>query len=39
LRRKHQRIKTGNKRPIQKAMTRNDRIKSRLTHDLGGSNT
>ena len=39
LRRRHQRMKTGNKRPIPKAMTRNDRIKSRLTHDLGGSNT
>src|SRR5262245_15111894 len=39
LRRKHQRMKTGNKRPIPRAMTRNDRIKSRLTHDLGGSNT
>jgi hypothetical protein len=39
LRRKHQRMKTRKKRPIAKAMTRNDRIKSRLTHDLGASNT
>ena len=39
LRRKHRRMKTRKKRPIAKAMTRNDRIKSRLTHDLGGSNT
>jgi transposase len=39
LRRRHRRMKTGNKRPIAKAMTRNDRIKSRLTHDLGASNT
>lgn len=39
LRRRHRRMKTRNKRPIAKAMTRNDRIKSRLTHDLGVSNT
>jgi transposase len=39
LRRKHQRMKTSKKRPIAKVMTRNDRIKSRLTHDLGASNT
>jgi transposase len=39
LRRKHQRMKTRKKRPIAKVMTRNDRIKSRLTHDLGASNT
>jgi transposase len=39
LRRKHPRMKTRKKRPIAKAMTRNDRIKSRLTHDLGASNT
>ena len=39
LRRRYRRMKTRNKRPIAKAMTRNDRIKSRLTHDLGVSNT
>jgi hypothetical protein len=39
LRRKHQRMKTRKTRPIAKVMTRNDRIKSRLTHDLGASNT
>ena len=39
LRRKHQKMKTRKKRPIAKVMTRNDRIKSRLTHDLGASNT
>lgn len=39
LRRRHRRMKPRNKRPIAKAMTRNDRIKSRLTHDLGVSNT
>jgi len=39
LRRRYRRMKTRNKRPIAKAMTRNDRIKSRLTHDLGASNT
>jgi hypothetical protein len=39
LRRKHQRMKTRKKQPIAKVMTKNDRIKSRLTHDLGASNT
>jgi len=39
LRRRYRRMKTLNKRPITKTMTRNDRIKSRLTHDLGASNT
>jgi Helix-turn-helix domain len=39
LRRRHRRMKTSNKRPIAKAMTRNDRIKSRLSHDLGAINT
>jgi transposase InsO family protein len=39
LRRRHRRMKTRNKRPIAKAMTRNDRIKSRLTHDLGATHT
>ena len=39
LRQRHPRMKTPNKRSIPKAMTRNDRVKSRLTHDLGGSNT
>jgi transposase len=39
LRRRDRTMKTRNQRPIAKAMTRNDRIKSRLTHDLGARNT
>jgi hypothetical protein len=39
LRRRHRKMKTGNQRPSAKAMTRNDRIRARLTHDLGVSNT
>jgi Helix-turn-helix domain len=39
LRRRHRRTKTVKKKKIVKAITRNDRIKSRLTHDLGARNT
>jgi transposase InsO family protein len=39
LRRRRRKMKIGKNRKIAKAMTRNDRIKSRLTHDLGASNT
>lgn len=39
LRRRRRKMKIGKNRKIIKAMTRNDRIKSRLTHDLGVSNT
>ena len=39
LRRRHRRMKNRNKRPIARVMTRNDRIKSRLTHDLGATHT
>ena len=39
LRRRQRRTKIAKNRKIAKAITRNDRIKSRLTHDLGGSNT
>jgi hypothetical protein len=39
FRRKQRRTKTGKKAPITKTIERNDRIKSRLTHDLGASNT
>jgi hypothetical protein len=39
LRRKHRRAKIHKNRKIAKAITRNDRIKSRLTHDLRPSNT
>jgi hypothetical protein len=35
LRRRQRRTKIGKNRKIAKAMTRNDRIKLRLTHDLG----
>ena len=39
LRRKQRRTKIGKNRKITKAITRNERIKSRLTHDLGASDT
>ena len=39
LRRKHRRAKIRKNPIIVKAITRNDRIKSRLTHDLRPSNT
>lgn len=39
LRRKHRKTRTGEKPPISKAMTRNDRIRARLTHDRGVSHT
>ena len=39
FRRKHRKIKTGKKRRIAKAIQKHDRIRSRLTHDLGASNT
>jgi hypothetical protein len=39
LRRRRRRTKIKKNRKIVKAITRNDRIKSRLTHDLGASNT
>jgi transposase InsO family protein len=39
LRRKHRRTKTVKKKKIVKAITRNERIKSRLTHDLRARHT
>jgi hypothetical protein len=39
LRRRQRRTKIGKNRKITKAITRNDRIKSRLTHDLGATHT
>jgi len=39
LQRRRRKMKIGKNRKIAKAMTRNDRIKSRLTRDLGASNT
>lgn len=39
LRRRRRKMKIGKNRKIIKAMTKIDRIKSRLTHDLGPSNT
>jgi transposase InsO family protein len=39
FRRKHRKPKTGKKPPVAKVITRNDRVRSRLTHDLGASNT
>ena len=39
FRRKHRKPKTGKKRRIAKALTKIDRIRARLTHDLGASNT
>jgi hypothetical protein len=39
LRRTHPKSKTGKKPRVAKAMTRDDRIRARLTHDLGVSHT
>lgn len=39
LRRKHPRMKTGKKRRITNTTQRNDRLRSRLTHDLEVSDT
>lgn len=39
LRRRQRRTKIGKNRKTAKAITRNDRIKSRLTHDLGATHT
>jgi transposase InsO family protein len=39
LRRKHRKTKTVKKKKIVKAITRNDRLRSRLTHDLGARDT
>jgi hypothetical protein len=39
VRRRQQRTKIGQNRKIAKVITRNDRIKSRLTHDLGARDT
>jgi hypothetical protein len=39
LRRRTRKPKTRKKRAIVKALTRNDRIRARLTHDLGASHT
>jgi hypothetical protein len=39
LRRRQRRTKIDKNRKIANAITRNDRIKSRLTHDLGATNT
>ena len=39
LRRKHRKMKIARKKKIAQVITRNDRVKSRLTHVLRGSNT
>jgi hypothetical protein len=39
LRRRHRKVKSENTPPSTKTMTRNDRIRARLTHDLGVTNT
>ena len=39
LRRKHHRMKIAKKKKSAQPMTRNDRVKSRLTHVFAGSNT
>ena len=39
FRRKHRKPKAGKKPQVAKALTKNDRIRARLTHDLGASNT
>jgi transposase len=39
LRKRQRKQKTGKKPQIAKALTRDDRIRARLTHDLGASNT
>jgi transposase len=39
FRRKHRKLKIGKNRRVAKALTKIDRIRARLTHDLGASNT
>ena len=39
LRRRHRRMKIGNRRRITKPLTKSDRIRARLTHDLGANHT
>ena len=39
FRRRHRKAKSGKKRTVAKALTKIDRIKARLTHDLGASDT
>ena len=39
FRRKHRKPKAGKKPQVAKALTKNDRIRERLTHDLEASNT
>ena len=39
FRRRHRKPKTGKKRPVAKALTKIDRVRARLTHDLGVSDT
>ena len=39
LRRRQRKPKTEKKRRVAKALTKMDRIRARLTHDLGASNT
>jgi DNA-binding transcriptional ArsR family regulator len=39
FRRKHKKSKTGKKRQVPKALTKIDRIRARLTHDLGVTHT
>jgi transposase len=39
FRRRHRKPKIGKNRPVAKELTKLDRIKARLTHDLGASNT
>jgi hypothetical protein len=39
FRRKHRKPKTGKKPRVAKTLTKNDRIRARLTHDLGANNT
>ena len=39
FRRKHPKPKSGKKAPVAKALTKIDRVRARLTRDLGASNT
>ena len=39
FRRRHRKPKLGNKRPVVSALTKIDRLRARLTHHLGASNT
>lgn len=39
FRRKHPKPKSGKKGPVAKALTKIDRVRARLTHDLGASDT